>query len=150
MSEFGEFAEAVDVPNEGFDNSFDFGSADESMIDIPEDIEVDDISADAISSDTPLDVDVDFSEQDSFERFLIDEATENGLIEDIPEDIELEPTTDVTRDNVISENEFDWALENLSADQLGQLKEGIISEDIKVEPDLADSEEDTGYARVRR
>ena len=128
--------------------------------DIAEDIdyETDDISASDLSSDAePISSEFDLSEAETeeFKGFIIEEAEQSGEFNEEFRDIEknvIQDNTESTsmndsQENTLSVNDVEWSIENLSKDDLVQLRDGIASGEITVIED--EYPDDEGYARVR-
>lgn len=127
------------------------------LADIPDgdmyfnDVVMDEIPGDALSVDAPIDVSVDYSEQESFEQFLISEAEDNGVLDQSFEMHELDNTlNDMTEKPTLTEDDVNWALENYSKEELSKFRDAIENKVILPEMDEIPSGMDSGPVRVRR
>lgn len=127
------------------------------LADIPDgdmyfnDVVMDEIPGDALSVDVPIDVSVDYSEQESFEQFLINEAEDNGVLDQSFEMHELDNTlNDMTEKPTFTEDDVNWALGNYSKEELSKFRDAIENKVILPEMDEIPSGMDSGPVRVRR
>jgi len=127
------------------------------LADIPDgdmyisDAVMDEISGDALNVNEPMDVSVDYSEQESFDQFLINEAEENGLIEDSFGNSELEEILSKPPDKpVISEDDYNLALEILPEEYSSKFQNAVEQGNIMLELDEFPVEPSSGPVRIRR